>query len=59
MASNAHINLRRRLRLAVTAVVGVAAVAVAGWVPAQPAAAQQAAAQAAGLRHPPRFAASC
>jgi hypothetical protein len=46
MAPNAHINLRR-LRLPVTAVVGVAALAVAGWVPAQPAAAEQAAAQAA------------
>jgi uncharacterized membrane protein len=55
MASNAHSNLGRRLRLAVTAVVGVAAVAVAGWVPAQPAAAQQAPAQAAAAPAPTAF----
>jgi type II secretory pathway pseudopilin PulG len=54
MASNAHINLRR-LRLPVTAVVGVAALAVAGWVPAQLAAAEQAAAQAAEGLAPTAF----
>jgi YD repeat-containing protein len=55
MAPTARPSLGRRLRLAVTAVVGVAAVAVAGWVPAQPAAAQQAAAQAAGAPAPTAF----
>jgi uncharacterized membrane protein len=40
MASPTHPSLGRRLRLAVTAVVGVAALAVAGWVPGQAAAAQ-------------------
>jgi YD repeat-containing protein len=47
MASPAHPTLGRRLRLAVTAVVGVAALAVAGWVPGRPAAAQATASVAA------------
>jgi YD repeat-containing protein len=47
MASPPRPRLGRRLRLAVTAVAGVAALAVAGWVPGQAAAAQATAPAAA------------